>query len=89
VLDKPLLLILDEFDALREEGINTIAGAFRNIYISRIDKIEKTTEDKTRPISMSNWEYTYMYASRGLPNDGIWCQAKFLFSCFEFCILII
>lgn len=162
VLDKPLVLILDEFDALLEEGINTIAGAFRNIYISRIDESEKTTEektyllhgaaligvrsvlgienvkgspfnvqrsvhipnlsydevleifawyekesgqsvsrdvidqiyyecngqpgltcwlgelltdkynqDRTRPISMSDWDYTYMYASRGLPNNNI------------------
>jgi len=47
MLDKPLILILDEFDALLEEGINTIVGAFRNIYISRTDEIEKTTEEKT------------------------------------------
>jgi hypothetical protein len=162
VLDKPLVLILDEFDALPEEGINTIAGAFRNIYISRTDEIGKTSEkktyllhgaaligvrsvlgienvkgspfnvqrsvnipnlssdevlgifewyekesgqsisrdvvdqiyyeckgqpgltcwlgelltetynkDNTGPISMSDWEYTYMYASRGLPNNNI------------------
>jgi hypothetical protein len=162
ILEKPMVLILDEFDALLEEGINTIAGAFRNIYISRTDEIGKTSEektyllhsvaligvrsvlgienvkgspfnvqrsvhipnlsydevlgmfewyekesgqsisrdvldqiyyecngqpgltcwlgelltekynkDKTRPISMSDWEYTYMYASRGLPNNNI------------------
>ncbi|NIM16984.1 MAG: AAA family ATPase [Candidatus Aminicenantes bacterium] len=161
-LDKPLVLILDEFDALVEEGINTIVSAFRNIYISRVDEIDKTTaektyllhgvsligvrsvlgienvkgspfnvqrsvkipnltydevvemfawyrkesgqeisrdvleriyyecngqpgltcwlgellteqynEDKTKPITMSEWEYAYMYASKGLPNNNI------------------
>ncbi|MCP5108840.1 MAG: ATP-binding protein, partial [bacterium] len=33
VLKKPLILILDEFDALSEEGLNAIVSAFRNIYI--------------------------------------------------------
>jgi len=35
VLKKPLILILDEFDALPEEAIAGIAGVFRNIYNSR------------------------------------------------------
>ncbi|MCU0290258.1 MAG: hypothetical protein MUF15_28215 [Acidobacteria bacterium] len=47
VLDKPLILILDEFDALSEKGINAIVSAFRNIYISRTDQKDKTTEQKT------------------------------------------
>ncbi|MCX6583352.1 MAG: AAA-like domain-containing protein [Candidatus Aminicenantes bacterium] len=47
VLDKPLILILDEFDAIAEEGINTIVSAFRNIYIRRRDEMDKTTEQKT------------------------------------------
>ncbi|HLP58078.1 MAG TPA: AAA-like domain-containing protein [Candidatus Deferrimicrobium sp.] len=47
VLDKPLILILDEFDAIAEEGINTIVSAFRNMYIHRSDEIDKTTEQKT------------------------------------------
>ncbi|MCU0288049.1 MAG: AAA-like domain-containing protein [Acidobacteria bacterium] len=47
VLDKPLILILDEFDAIDEIGINTIVGAFRNIYIQRRDELDKTTEQKT------------------------------------------
>ena len=47
VLDKPLILILDEFDAMAEEGINTIVSAFRNIYIHRSDEFAKTTEHKT------------------------------------------
>ncbi|MCX6579502.1 MAG: AAA-like domain-containing protein [Candidatus Aminicenantes bacterium] len=47
VLDKPLILILDEFDALAEEGINTIVSVFRNIYIQRRDEIDKTTDQKT------------------------------------------
>ena len=32
VLDRPLILILDEFDALTEEGISGLASVFRNIY---------------------------------------------------------
>jgi hypothetical protein len=47
VLDKPLILILDEFDALVEEGINAVVGAFRNIYITRMDERDKPTDQKT------------------------------------------
>ena len=47
VLDKPLILILDEFDAIDEIGINTIVGVFRNIFIHRRDEIDNTTEQKT------------------------------------------
>ena len=32
ILKKPLILILDEFDALAEGAISGIAGVFRNIY---------------------------------------------------------
>ncbi|MCP4149268.1 MAG: AAA family ATPase [bacterium] len=45
-LDKPLILILDEFDALKEEAINVIVSAFRNIYIERREEIDKPTEKK-------------------------------------------
>ncbi len=37
VLDKPLVLILDEFDALTEEAISSLAGIFRSIYLKRQD----------------------------------------------------
>ncbi len=37
VLEKPLVLILDEFDALTEEAISGIAGIFRNMYLHRQD----------------------------------------------------
>ena len=47
ILDKPLILILDEFDALIEEGINAVVSAFRNIYISREDERGKSTGDKS------------------------------------------
>jgi Cdc6-like AAA superfamily ATPase len=47
VLDKPLILILDEFDALVEEGINAVVGAFRNIYITGMDERDKPTDQKT------------------------------------------
>ncbi len=46
-LKKPLILILDEFDAMIEEGINTVISAFRNIYINRMDEREKPTGQKT------------------------------------------
>ena len=32
ILNKPLILILDEFDALAEDAISAIVGVFRNIY---------------------------------------------------------
>ncbi|HOT93494.1 MAG TPA: AAA-like domain-containing protein [Anaerolineae bacterium] len=38
VLHKPLILILDEFDALCEEAIAAIAGVFRNVYVRRNDQ---------------------------------------------------
>ncbi len=46
-LKKPLILILDEFDALVEKGINAVVGVFRNIYIQRLDEMDKPTEQKT------------------------------------------
>ncbi|MCP4146165.1 MAG: AAA family ATPase [bacterium] len=46
-LTKPLILILDEFDALSGEGIGTIVSAFRNIYIKRADESNKSTEKKS------------------------------------------
>ena len=45
-LTKPLILILDEFDALAPEAISGIVGVFRNIYNSRRDQLEKTTGEK-------------------------------------------
>lgn len=47
VLDKPLVLILDEFDALREDGIGAVVSAFRNIHNARKDEIDKSTGEKT------------------------------------------
>ena len=44
VLHKPLVLILDEFDALCEEAISAIAGVFRNIYNARQDSAAPTAE---------------------------------------------
>ena len=47
VMAKPLILILDEFDALAEQGINAIVGAFRNIYFDRMKEVDKPTDQKT------------------------------------------
>ncbi|MDQ1353612.1 MAG: hypothetical protein QG657_3918, partial [Acidobacteriota bacterium] len=47
VLQKPLILILDEFDAMIEEGITAVVSAFRNIYIQRIDEVDLPTEQKS------------------------------------------
>ncbi|MCP4157486.1 MAG: ATP-binding protein, partial [bacterium] len=46
-LDKPLILILDEFDAMIDEGITAVVSAFRNIYIKRIDETDLPTEQKS------------------------------------------
>lgn len=47
VLQKPLILILDEFDAIIEEGITAVVSAFRNIYIQRLDEVHLPTEQKS------------------------------------------
>ncbi len=46
-LDKPLILILDEFDALAEPAINKFAGEFRKIYTARFSESDKSTEEKS------------------------------------------
>ena len=45
-LKKPLILILDEFDALSEDAISAIVGAFRNIYTVRQEQSDKPTGEK-------------------------------------------
>jgi len=45
-LAKPLILILDEFDALAPEAISGIVGVFRNIYNSRRDELGTITGEK-------------------------------------------
>jgi hypothetical protein len=47
VLRKPLILMLDEFDALTEEAIAGLAGVFRNIYIQRQTEWARPTGEKT------------------------------------------
>ena len=44
---KPIILILDEFDALEEVFINRFASIFRDIFISRINERDKNSQDKT------------------------------------------
>jgi len=46
VLEKPLILIMDEFDALKEDVIQAVVGAFRNIHIKRMDEIRKSSAQK-------------------------------------------
>ncbi|MCP4396269.1 MAG: hypothetical protein GY801_03020 [bacterium] len=45
-LSKPLILIIDEFDALGEQAINKFASKFRKIYTARFNEIHKTTGEK-------------------------------------------
>ena len=45
-LPKPLILILDEFDALPEEAIRGLAAIFRNMYVNRQDHPDKTTDEQ-------------------------------------------
>ncbi len=46
-LDKPLILVLDEFDALAEKGISAVVSAFRNIYTHRRLEVNKAAAEKT------------------------------------------
>ena len=46
VLSKPLILILDEFDALPQQAIAGIVGVFRNIYNTRRDQSDRHTAEK-------------------------------------------
>ena len=45
-LDKPLILILDEFDSLPSDGIRTVVSAFRNLYIHRREQSVELTHEK-------------------------------------------
>ena len=44
---KPVILIIDEFDALDENFINKFANEFRDMYISRQNEITQKSQDKT------------------------------------------
>ena len=46
VLPKPLILILDEFDALTPDVITGLVGVFRNIYNTRREQSDKTSAEK-------------------------------------------
>ena len=45
-LDRPLILILDEFDALSETVINTIVSFLRDMYIARQEEFDRVSADK-------------------------------------------
>ncbi|MGB0388455.1 MAG: AAA-like domain-containing protein [Ardenticatenaceae bacterium] len=45
-LKKPLILILDEFDALSEEAISGLADVFRNMYVTRQYEGNKATDQR-------------------------------------------
>lgn len=47
VLKKPLILILDEFDALPPAAINGLVSVFRNIYNTRREQPDKSTAEKS------------------------------------------
>lgn len=44
---KPLILIIDEFDSLEEDYINDFANIFREIFSSRSNETDKKSKDKT------------------------------------------
>ncbi|MBF0117312.1 MAG: AAA-like domain-containing protein [Desulfobacterales bacterium] len=46
-IDKPLILIIDEFDSLDEETINKIVSAFRNIHNERKNELARNISDMT------------------------------------------
>ena len=43
----PVVLILDEFDALNEEFINRLVSIFRDIYLSRSNELNRPSREKT------------------------------------------
>jgi len=43
---KPLILMLDEFDALDEEFINSFANEFRKMYTARLSEADKPSHEK-------------------------------------------
>lgn len=45
--DKPVILVMDEFDALDEEFINRFATIFRDIFTSRTNERDKPAKNKT------------------------------------------
>lgn len=45
--DKPVILILDEFDGMGTEHINGFAKEFRNLYSSRRNEVDQPTDQKT------------------------------------------
>ncbi len=45
--DKPVILILDEFDAMGDDYINRFATVFRNIYISRRNEVNQPSAQKS------------------------------------------
>jgi len=45
-LKKPLILILDEFDALEENVINTVVSSFRDMFVFRKDQTDKKATEK-------------------------------------------
>jgi hypothetical protein len=46
VFEKPVILILDEFDALKEDFINKFANEFRDMFIERQNETDKPSHEK-------------------------------------------
>lgn len=44
---KPVILVIDEFDALQEKFINSFAGIFRDLFIRRKNERDKKSKDKS------------------------------------------
>ncbi len=44
---KPVIMIIDEFDSLEEDFVNRFASIFRDIFISRTNERDKNSKDKT------------------------------------------
>ncbi|MCI0470152.1 MAG: AAA-like domain-containing protein [Candidatus Aminicenantes bacterium] len=44
---KPVILILDEFDSLEEERLSSFAGVFRDMFITRTNERKKSSGEKT------------------------------------------
>ena len=44
---KPMILVLDEFDSLQEAFINRFAGIFRDMFTTRTNERNKSTQEKS------------------------------------------
>ncbi len=93
---KPVILIIDEFDALQEEFINSFANVFREMYISRNSELTKKSIDQTvllhglaligvrSVLGIENTHGSPFNTQRSLPIPNLTLEeVQYMFSCYE------